>query len=59
MRRGGWGRGRPGEWAGGEGAMSRQRRARGMCNRLHNAQESSAPDSACNKPAQEQVLRVH
>jgi hypothetical protein len=34
-RRGRWGRWRQGEWAGGEGAMARQRRAGGMCNRLH------------------------
>ena len=30
-----------------------------LCNRLHNTQESSAPESACYQPAPEHILSVH
>jgi hypothetical protein len=40
------GRWRRGEWAGGEGAMARQRRASGMCNRLHIRKVKGATSEA-------------
>ena len=46
MRRGRWGRRRPGEGAGGEGAMAHQRRVRGMCNRLHIRKMKGATSEA-------------
>ena len=44
-RRKGWERGSEGT----------QEKGQGMCNRLHNVEESSASDSARSQPAPEQV----